>query len=235
MMHALAFTPGIHPWTAYLELCRVIGSIALFAPGHRPPSLPRYDHDDLGNTFYPLKRHIDDLLDRVLEPEYKERPFIGAGLRMQVQLEPAWVESSWQLYIAVQSALPADDLIRILTQPGILDMKVGSSERVDMVFRHGRAGLKFIPVNTPPRVLPASRGTVYFQLAADTTANEWPEVQKSLSLAVRINENRVVGNIQDQRDLTVQIQQDSITLRFNLFAVPIRSLAPGERIPAGGA
>jgi len=42
-----------------------------------------------------VKAYLDDLLDLVVEPAYKERPFVGAGLRMQVSLEPAWVEPGW--------------------------------------------------------------------------------------------------------------------------------------------
>jgi type VI secretion system protein ImpJ len=232
LLHAMAFTPGLHPLPVYMELCRMIGALALFGATHRPPPLPHYDHDDLGATFYPLKRAIDELLDRVVEPEYKDRPFVGAGLRMQVDLEPAWVEANWQLYIGAQSTLPADELVRVLTQPGVLDMKVGSSERVDAIFRYGRAGLRFLPVRNPPRVLPAPAGMAYFQLAAEPTGVEWPEVQRSLSLAVRINENRVVGSIQAQRDLTVQIGGQTTTLRFTLFAVPTRSLGPGELLTA---
>ncbi len=237
LLHGLAFTPGIHPLPAYLELCRIVGMLAVIGPTRRTPPLPRYDHDDLGNTFFPLKRAIDDLLDRVVEPEFKDRPFMGAGLRMQVDLEPAWVEANWQLYIGAQSTLPADELVRVLTQPGVLDMKVGSSERVDSIFRFGRAGLRFLSVRTPPRVLPAPTGMAYFQLAAEQAGGEWPEVQKSLSLAVRLNENRVVGNIQGQRDLTVQVGPQTTTLRFTLFAVPVRSLGPGELVaarPEGG-
>ena len=233
VLHAVAFTPGIHPLTAFTELCRIVGVLALFGATRRPPAMPRYDHDDLGNTFFPLKRTIDELLDRVVEPEFKERPFLGAGLRMQVELEPAWVEANWQLFIAAQSTLTPDELVRVLTQPGVLDMKVGSSERVDGIFRNGRAGLRFLPVRMPPRVLPSSSGIAYFQLAAEPAGGEWPEVQKSLSLAVRINENRVVGNIQGQRDLTVQIGPQSTTLRFTLYAVPVRSLTGDVELTGG--
>jgi type VI secretion system protein ImpJ len=238
LLHGLAFTPGVHPLPAYLELCRLVGALAIFGPARRPPALPRYDHDDLGGTFFPLKRALDDLLDRVVEPEYKDRPFVGAGLRMQVELEPAWVEVNWQLYIAARSGLPADELVRVLTQPGVLDMKVGSSARVDDIFRLGSAGLSFLPVPHPPRALPAAGGTAYFQLAADPTGAEWPEVRRSLSLAVRVNEHRVVGSVQGERTITVQVGPQTTALSFTLYAVPVRSLAPGELVaarPGGGS
>ena len=85
---------------------------------------------------------MDALLDIVREPEYRERPFVGAGLRMQVALEPVWLESIWQMYIGVQSPLTAEECIRLVTKAGQLDMKIGSSDRVDEIFRLGQAGLQ---------------------------------------------------------------------------------------------
>ncbi len=230
LLAGLAFTPGLHPVTAYLELCRGVGQLALFGPSRRPPPLPRYDHDDIGGSLFFLKRSIDALLDVFVEPDYKSRPFVGAGLRMEVALEAAWIESTWQIYIAVQSTLSGDELIRVLTQPGVLDMKVGSSERVDAIFRDGREGLRFTPVRSVPRSLPHPSGVTYFQLATDATATEWTAVQKSLSLAIRLNENLIAGSIHGQRDLTVQVAGQTPTLRFTLYVVPRKSLAPGELV-----
>ena len=226
---ALAFTPGVHPFTAYFELSRAVGELSVFGATHRPPALPRYDHDDLGGCLYKIKLLIDALLDLFVEPEYKDRPFIGTGLRMEVALEPAWVEAGWQMYIGVQSDLTTDELIRILTQPGVLDMKIGSSEQADAIFRYGREGLRFLPVRNAPRALPHPDNMTYFQLATDATA-EWTAVQKSLTLAIRLNENRVVGTMQGQRDLTVQIAGQTSTLRFTLYVVPRKSLAADELV-----
>ena len=226
---AIALTPGIHPIQAYIELCRAVGALAVFAPPRRTPALPQYDHDALGDCLNQLKLIIDSLLDYFVEPEYKSRPFIGAGLRMEVALESAWVETSWQIYIGVQSKMTSDELVRVLTKPGVLDMKVGSSKRVDAIFRYGREGLRFIPVRNAPRILPQPDSMTYFQLAIDTTS-EWTAVQQSLTLAIRLNENRVVGSMQGQRDLTVKIAGQTSTLRFTLFVVPRKSLSPSELV-----
>src|SRR5262249_21954724 len=131
LLGILVFAQGVRPLAAYLELARLVGQLSIFGATRRPPDLPRYDHDDLGGCFFRVKQHIDTLLNILVEPEYKERPFIGAGLRMQVTLEPSWLESVWAMYIGVQSPLDGEDLVRLLTKPGQLDMKVGSSDRVD--------------------------------------------------------------------------------------------------------
>jgi type VI secretion system protein ImpJ len=215
-----AFTPGIHPLSSYVELCRIAGHLAIFDAPRRVQELPHYDHDDLGGCFYRLKQYIDHLLDVLVEPEYKERPFIGAGLRMQVSLEPAWLESAWQMFIGVKSPLETEECIRLLTKPGQLDMKVGSSDRVDAIFRLGQAGLRFAHSPRPPRALPELAGQIYFQLTRDQAGIDWQNVQRSLSLALRLNEKLIAGNIQDQRVLTIRTGNQTATLQFTLYVVP---------------
>ena len=106
------------------------------------PSLPRYDHDDLGGCFYAVRKHLDFLLDRIVEPSYEQRPFQGAGMRMQVALEPKWRDSDYQMYVGVKSRLPEEECKRLLERGG-LDMKIGSSEQVDRIFKMGGVGLRF--------------------------------------------------------------------------------------------
>ncbi len=217
----LSYAEGIHPLQAYLELCRLVGALAIFGESRRTPVLPAYDHDDLGGCFYAVKHHLDALLDAFVEPAYKERPFVGAGLRMQVALESLWLEPGWKLFIGVDSPLETEDVVRLLTKPGGLDMKVGSSDRVDQLFRLGQAGLKFTHTPQRPPVLPQRSGLIYFQVSGESQQAEWLQVQKSLSLAVRLNETRIAGKIQDQRRLTINTGGGQMTtLQFTLFAVP---------------
>lgn len=220
LLGILAFAQGVHPFMLYSELCRLVGQLSIFSATRRPPDLPRYDHDDLGQCFYRVKQHLDNLLNILVEPEYKERPFIGAGLRMQVTLEPAWLESVWQMFIGVQSPLDSEELIRMLTKPGQLDMKVGSSDRVDTIYRLGQAGLRFTHTPRPPRALPSLPGQIYFQVSREAQEAEWLNVQKSLTLALRVNESLIVGNIQAQRILTIKTGGQTTTLQFTLYVVP---------------
>lgn len=214
------FAQGEHPLNVYIELCRLVGKLAVFGSTRRTPELPKYDHDDLGVCFYRVKKYVDALLSIFVEPEYKERPFIGAGLRMQVTLEPIWLESIWSMYIGVQSQLETEDLIRLVTKPGQLDMKIGSSDRVDTIFRYGSAGLRFVHSPRPPRALPQLPGLIYFQIMKESQEAEWQNVQKSLTLAIRLNENLIAGNIQGQQILTIKTAGENTTLQFTLYVVP---------------
>jgi type VI secretion system protein ImpJ len=216
----LTFAQGIHPLHAYLELARLVGSLSIFGPDRRPSDLPKYDHDDLGLCFYTAKKYIDGLLDHLVEPAYKERPFIGTGLRMQVALEPVWLESAWQMFVGVQSPLDGEECIRLLTRAGQLDMKISSSDRVDAVYRLGQAGLRFTPTMRPPRALPSHSGLIYFQISKESQQAEWQQVQKSFTLAIRLNENLIAGDIQGQRVLTIKTGGQTTTLQFTLYVVP---------------
>ncbi|HZZ82870.1 MAG TPA: type VI secretion system baseplate subunit TssK [Gemmataceae bacterium] len=210
---------GVHPLTAFLELSRVVGQMAIFGATRRPPELPRYDHDDLGTCFAYLKQHLDTQLNLVVEPEYKERPFIGAGWRMQVTLEPAWMDPSAQIFIGVQSTLETQQCVELLTQAGQLDMKIGSSDRVEDLFRQGAAGLRFVAESLPPQELPKVAGQTYFQVIQDAKNPEWLNVKKTLTLALRLNENLIVGNIQNQRLLTIKVGGRNVSMQFTLYVL----------------
>jgi type VI secretion system protein ImpJ len=217
-LEVLAFAEGIHPLRAYLELCRLVGQLAVFHPSRKAPPLPRYDHDDLGGCFYRVKQYLEDI--PVEEPSYEERPFVGADLRMQVALEPKWLEPSWQMYVGVLSTLKPEECVKLLTKSGQLDMKVGSAARVDEIFQRGLRGLQFTPCTKPPRDLPSQPGLVYFQMNREAQQEEWQNVQSSLTLAIRLNRERIAGSIQGQQVLTIKHGTVTATMQFTLFLVP---------------
>jgi type VI secretion system protein ImpJ len=220
VLGVLNSAPGVHPLSMFLELSRIVGQLGIFGATRRPPDLPQYNHDDLGTCFLHVKQHLDSQLSMVVEPEYKERPFIGAGLRMQCSLEPAWLDPAWQMYIGVQSNLEAMQSVSLLTKAGQLDMKLGSSDRVEDLYRSGGAGLRFVAEPLPPQMLPKVPGQVYFQVTQDPKNPEWLNIKKSLMLALRLNENLIVGSIQNQRRLTIKSAGRNVTMQFSLYMLP---------------
>lgn len=216
----LAFVPGVHPLTAYLELCRLVGQLAPFAEAIRAPELPRYDHDDLGGCFWKLKRLIDEMLNRVREPGYRERAFVGAGKQMRVTMDPAWLGTGWGMFIGVGCELSSDVVRNLLTRGGRLDMKVGASDRVDGVFARGQEGLRFTAAPTTPPGLPARPGLTFLQIANTAAQDEWTFVQRSQSLAVRFKEEIIAGNIHEERVLKINYGGQKYDLTFTLYMVP---------------
>ncbi len=219
-LHAMLSASGVSPLTAYTELCRMVGMLAIFGAARRAPELPRYDHDDLARCFFQARQELDAYLNLLVEPEYKERSFIGAGYRMQVALEPSWLEGSNQMFVAVKSPLEEKECLALVGRQGALDMKVSSSARVDEIFRLGSAGLKFEHCPRPPRAVPMLPGQVYLQITRDSKDTEWQSVQQTLSLALRVNENLLAGSLHGERLLTVKKGGKNIPLQFSLYVVP---------------
>ena len=223
VLNTIAFAEGIHPFTAYVELCRLVGQLAIFGASRRAPQIPAYDHDDLAGCFFWVKRYLEDDPDR---DSFEERDFIGEGLRMQVAMEAKWLEAAWQLFVGVRSPLPQTEVIDLLTKPGQLDMKIGSGDRVDHMFTRGIKALEFTHAPHPPRVLPTMSDLTYFQVNRDSQKSEWAQVQQSLTLAIRVNHSRFIvgpqGDIQGQRVLTLKQQgaKAAATMEFSLFLVP---------------
>ncbi len=226
-LKVLAFAEGIHPFRAYLELCRFAGKLAIFDLSNpRAPALPPYDHDDLGRCFFKVKQYLDSI--PISEPVYEERPFVGEETRMQVTLEPKWLEPVWEMYVGVRSPLKPEDCIRLLTKAGNTDMKIGSSTRVDKIFEGGDRGMRFAHMAAPPRTLPSSPDLVFFQIRRDVEQGEWQHVQQSLTLAFRLNADRVVGSIRGQQKLTIKTGgagNATTTMHFTLFLVPRETAA----------
>jgi type VI secretion system protein ImpJ len=217
------FAEGIHPLPIYLEMCRLVGQLSIFGDTMRPPELPKYDHDDLGTCFSRIKQYLDWLLTFVKEPEYKKRDFVGNGLQMRVSIDSDWLQTTWQMFVGVQSSLGTDDCIRLLTGQGrtgpSLDMKIGSSEHVDELFKRGVTGLKFAYSPAPPRMLPSAQGLAYFLVNRESQQQEWERVQKSFTLAIRLNENLIMGDIENQRVLKIKNGNQIVPMQFGLYLV----------------
>ena len=211
----LPFVRGLHPLTAYMELCRVVGLISMFLPERRMPKVPIYDHDNLGSCFHSIRKLID--LDSEKQRRgYVKRPFVGAGLQMQVRLEREWLTPGWTFYMGVESKLSFSEVDKLLTDR--LDLKVGSSDAVENIYRGGKGGVKARPEATPPRDFPGT-GWTYWKL--DRGSEAWQAVEKTLNLAIRFNEKQVVGEINGEH--SIQIRTDLgqlVALSFALYAMP---------------
>lgn len=221
ILRHIGFTPGLHPEMAYRELCKLVGQFAFFGQERRCPELPAYDHDDLAHCFWKARQQLDMLIDFIEEPAFQERPFVGMGLRMQISIEPSWLEASaWQLFLGVRSTLSQEECVRILTRPERLGMKIGSADRVETIFTRGQEGLRFTHAPNPPRDLPSAKALTFFEIDRMATLPEWGHVQSSLTLAIRLREGDIVGSIDGQRELSIRTGGQTHSLQFTLYLVP---------------
>lgn len=221
-LRVIAFSRGIHPRTAYLELCRVAGQLAIFEPERRIEDLPVYDHDDLATIFRGVKEIIERMLARVAVLEFEQRYFVGVGTNsLSVALEAKWLQNDWQCYVGVlRGDMSEDNCRRLLTGESHLDWKLGSSEEVDRLFRLGVPGLEIFPEDRPPRALPGRSGWLYYRIGTDNPA--WRSVQSTQSLGIRLRDTSIVNadQLAGRRRVEVTYEGRVGSLEFALFAVP---------------
>ena len=221
VMRVMLHVQGLHPLSAFTELSRLVGQLAVFSAERRTPhGLPRYNHDNLYECFAGLKLCLDLFLNIVEDPKYQSRVFRGKGRRMQVALESTWLEPGWRLFIGVQSALDEKACTEILTRTGQLNMKIGSSDRVDEIFMEGLSGLRFSLVPRAPQMLPIGVGVTYFQIQREVQDQEWANVQRSLQLAMRLRQELILGNIDGKHQLSIRAGEKTASFEFTLYAVP---------------
>jgi type VI secretion system protein ImpJ len=167
-----------------------------------------------------VQRQIDRLL-AIPRDVYKQRFFVGAGMGMQVAFEPEWLGPKWQWYVGVKKGDLSEEQCRDLLKPNNLDWKLGSINRVEMLFSQRMPGLDLKPLPQAPAVLPPTRDWVYYQVGRDTA--EWKHVHRENSLAMRLKKELIknLSELQGQRTLEVNVQGRATPLQFALFAVPI--------------
>lgn len=225
LLHAITFAQGIHPYTVYLELCRLVGMLSIFSGGRRVPSdLPAYDHDDLGRIFRWLYRVLCELLGSAKKLEYEQRFFIGVERGMQVTIDPKWLHSSWRWYVGVHGENITADNCRELLRPGVLDWKMGSDRQVDLLFKYRMPGvLPGDDLRIIPRALPTQQGWIYYEVLRDgPAAPAWSDVLATQTLAMRFNTG-IISNLEGlpkQKRLEVMHRDKRAMLEFALFAVP---------------
>ena len=218
----LAFASGVHPLIAYTELCRIVGQLSIFDASRRAPEVPRYDHDDLARIFKWVRLEIERLIGSRKKLDYEQRFFIGTERGMEAALDTAWLHSGWQCYVGVRADSATEREIRELLQPGKLDWKLGSSQQVDLIFKHGIPGVTLKALDQPPRALPPRQGWVFYELRRDPDNAAWKDVLATQTLAMRFTEELIsnLSELKGQRKLEVSAFGKRNTLEFALFAVP---------------
>ncbi len=220
-LRSIAFARGVHPHTAYTELCRIVGSLSIFRSDRRCGDIPTYDHDDLARIFGWILNELRSLITEVQEYKFERRDFIGAGKGQEVSLDQKWMGSGWEWYIGVQHEQINATQCRDFLVPGRLDWKLGKSEKVDFMFRYRQEGLVITETN-PPRALPQGGNWLFYSVKKSGPAWEDLRSDDSPRLGVRFKETLIANleSLQGQKELQINVEGIEGTLKLSLFAVP---------------
>lgn len=236
---SLVFARGVHPFTAYRELCRTVCRLSLLGPDRRPPpferlppteqpveaikSIPYYDHDRLGEIFRWFKSKIDSQL-QVAGPQtrFEQRPFEGVFNGMQVAIKPEWLYPGWVWYVGVAHKNLTSQECHELFAPNQLHWKMGSANQVSMLFSNAAPGLALKPLRQPPAPLPLRPDYTYYEVSREPEP-VWADVVSTQTLAMRFRDQLVVNreSLKGKRVLILNCGGKNAELQFSLFAVPV--------------
>jgi type VI secretion system protein ImpJ len=176
-----------HPEDLFLLLTRFAGMLTVFSARIRPVDLPKYDHDNLSNTFTGLSEIIQELL-RVMEPtadRCKQIPLKKIqesveGSIYEAVMESGLVDSSYRFYLAVKGNLDQEDMIDEAERR----MKIASSEKVSFIIGQAVRGIRLSFLRNPPTDIRTKAGYLYFAL--DYQSDYWEEVWESKRLSIYV-------------------------------------------------
>ncbi|VAX32922.1 Uncharacterized protein ImpJ/VasE [hydrothermal vent metagenome] len=174
-------TGAIHPQSLYLMLSQLTGALATFYPDIRIQDFPRYQHQQLAQSFMNFEKKIRIMTGEVSEttsvliPLEQVRPSIWAG---QVSDERLFETS--QFFLRVSGELPEEEVRE--TFP--LRIKIGAAEELDLIISSAMPGVRLYFTPRPPSRLPVKAGHQYFRL--DDHGSFWDAIRRSRSIGLYI-------------------------------------------------
>jgi type VI secretion system protein ImpJ len=235
---SLMFARGVHPYTAYRELCRTVCRLSLLGPERRPPefaplpqhelpveqitAIPYYDHDRIGEIFRWFKARIDRQLQIDVKGRFEQRPFEGVFNGMQVGIKPEWLFPGWVWYVGVTHRNISSQECNEFFAPNQLHWKMGSAGQVEMLFRNAVPGLALKPLRQAPSPLPLRADATYYEVSREP-APVWGDVVASQTLSMRFRDALVVNRdaLRGKRVLVLNCGGKNAELEFSLYAVPV--------------
>ncbi len=160
-LRMFALKPQQSPYSLYLVLARLAGSLCTFSLEKTLSEIPPYDHLQLGLTFRQLDKMIRDLLDTVIPT-----PVVMLELKKQnathwvTHLTDSRLRDGADYYLSARSSLP----LHILQEQLPLVSKIGSPDDVAEILPSALNGIPLSFAQRLPSALPTRADNVYFSL-----------------------------------------------------------------------
>lgn len=168
-----------HPETAYVILATLIGQLCTFAVQGDPSTIPRFQFNDLTETFPPMFQRSQFLLDAVVAERFVEIPLEKRedGMYLGQFQDPAILRYEYFLSIEAQGIAEANlrDKIPRLT-------KIASWNQITSILNSAIPGCKLDLEYRPPGALPLRPGIIFFRI--HRTPEFWNDISTTASIAV---------------------------------------------------
>lgn len=185
---------GVHPLEVYLQICGLIGQLAIFDAKRIPPELGGYRHDRLGECFAEATQEARRLLDSVVPTSFVRRAFEPYDEGQHCPLDEAWFAHDVTLYLGAEGEGDPEDISK-----RVRSLKLAAPSKVAEVQRDRLTGIEKSLVTRIPSQLPDRQGLQYWQIARK--GDFWIAAREERDLAL-------IGR-----------KLDDPSIRYSLFAV----------------
>jgi len=179
------------PEKLYTELSRLAGALCTFSLDAHPKDLPEYDHNQLGECFDRLDRHIRAGLEvimptaRIVVPLSRTRQFLFVG---KITDQRCFGPSEWILGLRAEGGdtKVVADAVRLV--------KVCSSKHIVRLVKEGIPGLTLRHLPSPPSTVSPRIGHHYFRI--EQTGPCWESTVKTREVGIFVPEALAVADME---------------------------------------
>jgi type VI secretion system protein ImpJ len=181
---------GVHPFAAYVELCRVVGVLSIFTKRKALEPIPVYDHDNLGEIFRKIADRIRRILEEIDFEPYLQKDFVWEGNVMLAQLSPSWFDEGTEWLIGVHRGHESspEECRRLLSPDNDFLWKFGSL-RHDVRDIRGH-GLAIKPEENPSRLLPPHQYWSYWRVPTELSDPNYRAVFDTQEIACYVRDHK---------------------------------------------
>ncbi|WP_127959555.1 type VI secretion system baseplate subunit TssK [Serratia microhaemolytica] len=173
----------IHPEDFYRLLIQACGELRTFTDGSRlAGTFPKYQHNNLTDTFQPVLSIMRRALSTVLTPRAVSLPLQphANGVRVATVNDRELLRSA-EFVLAVSAQIPQEQLRKQFSQ----QTKITTLDRIRDLVSVQLPGVTLVSLSAAPRQLPYHSGYVYFGL--DLKSAAWKEIQQGNSIAIHVS------------------------------------------------
>lgn len=168
----------LHPFTLYVKLAEIMGTLSIYTPDDRLITIPDYNHDDLGGCYGKMHENLEKLLALLEEVIYEDRLFQAKNSELLgCLMEPTWFEDKRDLFICFESPLPEHEVV-----PLVAGLKVASEDQIGFLNEKRLYGVKLEGPVHHLTSLPSGPTRHYFRLPRDTIF--FPKLKENPNLAI---------------------------------------------------
>lgn len=181
----LLLANNLHPNILYTRFIELAGELATFSTvNKRVPTLPKYDHTNLGPVFSEVVNFLYQSLSHVIEQTATEIKLEQSkfGISFGV-LKDKSILSSAQFILAIKASVPHEELRKILPS----QIKIGSVETIRDLVNNQIPGITISNLPTAPRQIPYHTGFHYFEL--NKQGEHWDKLHSSGGIAIHLSGN----------------------------------------------